>query len=158
MVRNCSSPKELYLWDLDKHEEPKEFLIRRGFESAQIAACIQNYDKNKLVVIEFELDPDQVNDDDTHPNMIRSASYIKKEKLSIKDITNVYQASQGYVPSCKLLYLIGVINQPHFNLNALTQKEYKVLKRLQEGEYNFYWLFDVEYEKISKDVLKTWKE
>lgn len=111
----CSC-NEIYCYDLSKSDcdfDPSAFCIRQAFESAQTAAAIQNYLGQSLVVIEFEIDDDLVEDDLSCENMADIASVIQPEDIQPHHVTNVYRCD-NYRPSLRLVYVAGLLTYSEY--------------------------------------------
>jgi len=105
----CSNESELYLWNPRKLEWDRD-AKQKAFESAQLAAAIQDVSKTEIVVLELEIDTNQINvpDDDSAVNMKNSANYVLKERLNLSNISCVYWSRNWYIPGARLLYLLSI--------------------------------------------------
>lgn len=158
-IWTCSDDEYLYLWDLKKvHElennndksELEYSVIRtieQAFENAKIAGAISNARENELVVIEFSIDESLIEDDESCENM-SGASRINIDDIDVKNIKNVYIAENGYLPSMRLLYVVGLLDNQYFNDENFLQVELDMIKNLSEQNIYFDEMFETDYVKM----------
>ena len=156
---NCSCDDYIYFWDLRKIfesefdyedvESAKKYCIDTALQSAQLTAAVSNVFENELVVIEFSIDENLIEDDDSCDNM-GLASRVLFDEINISDIKNVYVCKNGYMPSMRLLYVCGVFDNDYFNDDKFSEIEIKMLKVLQKREFFIDELLEFEYDKINQ--------
>lgn len=126
----CSDLYETYFYDIDKTGEEdnldwaKNECIRNAFESAQLAAAIQNYMGSTLVVLELLVEDHFCQDDFSCENMSSIATTVQNEDLDLSMITKVHVSDNSYIPSLRLLYCFNLIqNNPHINTSNFSSVE-----------------------------------
>ena len=158
-IWTCSDDEFLYLWDLKKHHKLEsgndkneleysiERIIQQAFESAKIASAISNAKENELVVIEFSIDESLIEDDVSCENL-SEASRINIDDIDVKNIKNVYIAENGYLPSMRRLYVMGLIDNQYFNDENFLQVELDMIRNLSEQNIYLDEMFETDYVKM----------
>ena len=97
----CSEPNTVYVWNYDKFvgEETKEYeddylseIKRYAFESGQVSASLQKSNSPFISVLEFEIDEDLLNDDNSCELMDYASAvlvYDLNKLIQIKEVNIV---------------------------------------------------------------------
>jgi len=104
---NCSIPGEVYFHDPSKDADSCP--INSAFESAQIAAAVQNFSGSTLVVIELEIEECLIGEDLSCENMNDISSTVDGCDIEPHHVVAVY-ACECYLPSLRLLYVAGLLS------------------------------------------------
>lgn len=187
----CSERNQVYAWcglsfalQEDRIESVEEYepglghdadAIRYAFESAQIAAAVQNSKENNLVVFGWKVEYD---DHDSDEDIAECLEGYWTEDLSCENMSGafcIYESilkdakpdvvyfCRGYDPMVRP-FLIPIKNE-YFNISILDDFERQVVKTCQEGDRDFSigeeilsWVSDIsQYTEATVDDIPTWR-
>lgn len=150
-VWNCSFDDNLYVYPLSKVDEDEEdsiaYAIRQAGDNGVIAGAL--YNSNRVVVIEFLIKDNLLEDDFSSSNMSSSASFIDLAEYDVPAINAVYEVT-SYNPELRLLYLHAVSTQPDFNTGYLSNDMNRALDALTGVDLYMDELYDIEYELLEE--------
>jgi len=151
---NCSGYHETYFYDMDKECNDEEQCIQAALESANLAASIQNYNGNTLVVLELEVPENLVEDDYSCENMDTIASVVNNDDLDLTMIKKIHICKTGYLPSLRLYYVSELLKNNQYietstfnelELSIVHQTEFPFIQDLHEFDYE---TENVEFEPL----------
>jgi hypothetical protein len=152
-VWDCSIHSETYVWvpsqlmehgEAEDMEEATERAIQMAFESAQISAALLGSLASEIVVIELNVNPDDLEVDESCENM-GHASCIANKKIDIFSITGIYTAP--YYADLRLFILNGFRDNQWIKMWMLPEITYKALEMMPRDIF-MEELLEFEYEYL----------
>lgn len=150
----------MYVYPLNKVAEnhcteDEEETISRGldsaFESAQIQCAIAQEETMYVLVLDI---PDNLLEDDCScENMSDVASMLEMTEFNTSMVKSVYECSfnKWYAP----FVLVGILDNPQFNVDCLDKPLLDLAERLRETEYFMYELLEFDYTNVTETVLNS---
>jgi len=154
--RWTASQDEVYFWNpltlqelegFEELEEAEEYAFRRAVENA-LCAFAHDREAKRIAVISFWVDKDEVEEDNSCPNMAGTGCFRKS--ISVKSFEEV-KATSSDLSFWKFFAASTLSSNDYFDFSAYSYEENKMIQELGKSE-NSYSCNELLFDHVMDDL------